>query len=406
MKKYFLLIFILIPAFLFAATLDTVSGSLSSFSNVRAEGMGGVGVAASGRTDAYFKNPALIGNFKGQLSLPYFTYTTYNVSSLLQARYYDSSFEDKGDKLLSLLPNGNIPIAKFETGVSVNVSGLAFGINYNLKLGAMGDGGAESTVVFETDLVGMFALSQKFDISNRLAMSFGMNLRFHYKAYSIESVNSTNHGGFSAVQLSGLDTTQSVYDKLMFQLPVAGGFALPLDFGLALTTSNDFTFAFVVRNINGSIKNMETFNNFSSLFFSLSGNNIGNNNPQNRVDQFRYQVLPSYAIGLSWTPKGKGIFSILRPSCAIDIVNLEKIKLYDLSFNTLLSHLKFGTEIKFFNFLDFRAGLNAGYPTIGIGFDLFIFRLDAVYQVQGFGSQYGETSLDSFTVRINLGYDR
>ena len=78
----------------------------------------------------------------------------------------------------------------------------------------------------------------------------------------------------------------------------------------------------------------------------------------------------------------------------------------DFTFRDFMYHLNIGAEVRLLSFLDIRGGLSQGYWSLGVGLDLWAFKVDVAYYRQEFGSTAGEYGLDGFTVRFNIGYDR
>ena len=97
----------------------------------------------------------------------------------------------------------------------------------------------------------------------------------------------------------------------------------------------------------------------------------------------------------------------LSPTVAIDFRDLVGMcTTDDFTFRDFMYHLNIGAEVRVLSFLDIRAGLSQGYWSLGLGLDLWAFKVDVAYYRQEFGDTAGSYGLDGFTVRINLGYDR
>ncbi|NPV02759.1 MAG: hypothetical protein HPY53_15405 [Brevinematales bacterium] len=78
-----------------------------------------------------------------------------------------------------------------------------------------------------------------------------------------------------------------------------------------------------------------------------------------------------------------GNFLINSMEIYFDVVNSV-----DFSESYLLK-LRLGTEVKFFTFLIARAGLYKGYPTLGIGIDLPVLKINAAYYIEELGNLPG-----------------
>jgi hypothetical protein len=105
--------------------------------------------------------------------------------------------------------------------------------------------------------------------------------------------------------------------------------------------------------------------------------------------------------GLAWTPD---IGSLLRPVVAVDVVDVMQLsgKHGDELTNALLSQTHFGASVRLLGLLDFRYGLNQGYQSIGVGFDLLIFHIDAAYYTLEYGSNINGKPIDALSLRFSL----
>jgi hypothetical protein len=91
---------------------------------------------------------------------------------------------------------------------------------------------------------------------------------------------------------------------------------------------------------------------------------------------------PSLDLGIYWK-LNFGNFLINSMEIYFDIVN-------SLDFTeSYLLKLRAGTQIKFFTFLIARAGLYKGYPTLGIGIDIPVLKINAAYYIEELGNLPG-----------------
>jgi hypothetical protein len=105
--------------------------------------------------------------------------------------------------------------------------------------------------------------------------------------------------------------------------------------------------------------------------------------------------------GLTWEPN---IGSLIRPIIAVDVLDVLALsgKTGDDLTNALLSQVRFGASARLLSLFDFRYGLNQGYQSIGVGFDLLIFHIDAAYYTQEYGSSIGDKPIDALSLRFSL----
>ena len=86
---------------------------------------------------------------------------------------------------------------------------------------------------------------------------------------------------------------------------------------------------------------------------------------------------------------------------AVDVVDLVGL-FGDFSMTNFLARLKLGAELELLNFIELRAGLNGGYTSVGVGFNILIFHVEASYYWNEFGNVLGEKDVDALTLRFNL----
>ena len=97
---------------------------------------------------------------------------------------------------------------------------------------------------------------------------------------------------------------------------------------------------------------------------------------------------------------------ILRPSIAIDLVDVETLALeMEDNEQAIWDHLRAGAEVKVLSMLDIRAGINKGYMSVGAGFDLLVVHVDAAYYWRETGLNIGDAPMDALSIRFNLGID-
>jgi hypothetical protein len=377
-------------------------------SSVRSLAMGGTGIAKPGSTDAYYLNPAAMAYYNGQLSLPYLAFTLYNAGKLNDeyffSDFYNGNREVAAETLYDSIGPGTQRLAKFDCGLDLAFSGFGMGLNVQVTASARD----RETVFATTSIYGFLGLAQDIEFSDDFMLSIGINAKFHYLAYTLSDPMNPAPGGLGMADVkTAITDPESLFSRIREQTPVAGGFAIPVDVGVSARIWDNVYIGCAMRNINASIKNMQTYSNLSSLVYQLTGSSIGEITPEDAKDSFCLSIPSSLDFGIAWAPSEKGFFSYIRPNFALDFVDaLGFIKAGNSSWPVFLSHLRLGAELRLFQLVDIRAGLNSGYPGFGIGFDLFAIRCDIVYSVFEFGESLGENPVDGLTVRFNIGFDR
>ena len=213
------------------------------------------------------------------------------------------------------------------------------------------------------------------------SIDVGGMVRFSYLAYT---------DTFSAEMLSNMEGFS------LDQTPVMAGFAIPIDAGINLNMPYGFSFGIVSRNMNGRYY-MTAFDGFSKFGADPFGGNPASGS------KFSFSSDWSLDMGFGWS------YSTwyLSPTIAIDIRDFVGMcTTQDFTFRDFMYHLNIGAEVRVLSFLDLRAGLSQGYWSIGMGLDLWAFKVDVAYYRQEFGETAGDYGLDGFTIRFNIGYDR
>ena len=59
-----------------------------------------------------------------------------------------------------------------------------------------------------------------------------------------------------------------------------------------------------------------------------------------------------------------------------------------------------------FDILTVKAGVNRGFMSVGAGIWTPVLSIDASYGWQEFGEELGDKPVDSFTIKVTLGYDK
>ena len=60
-------------------------------------------------------------------------------------------------------------------------------------------------------------------------------------------------------------------------------------------------------------------------------------------------------------------------------------------------------SVRLLSLLDVRYGINKGYQSIGVGFDLLVFHIDANYYTFEYGASLGDKPIDALSLRFSIG---
>ena len=319
----------------------------------RARGMGTTGVAVTGRSDTFYVNPAALASKRFQLSVPSLQVTAYHIYDAVKGGGLDIG----PGTLVNMaggIQEGYGKLMDIDAGMSFTAYGFGLGINATVGINTFADNGRYG---LESDLFGEIRAAVSLGYGHRIplpadfSIDIGAMVRFSYLAYT---------DTFSAEMLSNMEGFS------LDQTAVMAGFAIPIDAGINLNMPYGFSFGIVSRNMNG-----------------------------------RYYMTAFDGFGWSYSTW------YLSPTIAIDIRDFVGMcTTQDFTFRDFMYHLNIGAEVRVLSFLDLRAGLSQGYWSIGMGLDLWAFKVDVAYYRQEFGETAGDYGLDGFTIRFNIGYDR
>jgi hypothetical protein len=369
-------------------------------------GMGGAGIAVAGTSDSFFLNPAALANRKFQLSLPSIGVTVYNPQQILEQGIIEDikadKEEDAAQKFLGILSRKGFNEAlTSDVSFSLSAGGFGLGIQAQEKIHSYSpDGKTTSTkLIAEANAVATLGYGLRIHIiEDSLSIDLGVAARFNYRAYN-QAVTADDFIGLVA----GTEDT----DDLLNETPLMAGWAVPIDAGVNVNLPLGFTISTVVRNLNGKY-HMTAYPGISNWAKEVLGVKLTSDGSQGAGtnSEFEFTIPWSLDAGFGWAPSFGSFDKILRPTVAVDVVDLVDLFGEEVTTERLLTHLKAGAEVKLFSMLDVRAGLNQGYITIGAGVDLFVIRLEAAYYRQEFGVQLGDKPVDALTIRANIGFDR
>ncbi len=349
----------------------------------RARGMGTTGVAVTGRSDTFYVNPAALASKRFQLSVPSLQVTAYHIYDAVKGGGLDIG----PGTLVNMaggIQEGYGKLMDIDAGMSFTAYGFGLGINATVGINTFADNGRYG---LESDLFGEIRAAVSLGYGHRIplpadfSIDIGAMVRFSYLAYT---------DTFSAEMLSNMEGFS------LDQTPVMAGFAIPIDAGINLNMPYGFSFGIVSRNMNGRYY-MTAFDGFSKFGADPFGGNPASGS------KFSFSSDWSLDMGFGWS------YSTwyLSPTIAIDIRDFVGMcTTQDFTFRDFMYHLNIGAEVRVLSFLDLRAGLSQGYWSIGMGLDLWAFKVDVAYYRQEFGETAGDYGLDGFTIRFNIGYDR
>lgn len=413
-KTVLILLVALMSASVFAVDFDFENPAYTSLNtpftrtSARMNAMGGAGLAIFTNQDSLYINPASLGGKGLVFNTPSFSLTLYNIkngyvdSGILDTIIEDPSAVSDQDFLMNNVVNGVIgmlstagrnKLATVDAGVGFKFGRFAFALDSQVNLNTylpVGSGTTDIQIVPQVDIAATLGLGLRFMRDNAINFDVGISTQLNIRAF-------LNAVGFDSV-MSAMNESgdiMSAFDSM----PIAIGWALPLTVGVNVNFPFGFTISNVVSNINlinGGYNYVvqDSYNDFvddpvDSILSPLQNDPV-----------FTAKSDAIWSIGFGWHPE-YSLDWLAKPTVAVDVVDLVGL-FGDFSMTNFLARLKLGAELELLNFIELRAGLNGGYTSVGVGFNILIFHVEASYYWNEFGNVLGEKDVDALTLRFNL----
>ncbi|MBO4393991.1 MAG: hypothetical protein J5800_06575 [Spirochaetales bacterium] len=421
-KTVFLISIILLVCFaVFADTIEKVEYPELDLAfqptMAKYDAMGQSGLAVPTKLDSFYTNPANLAVKRGfGFAVPSMSVTLYNLQRLIADeeameivnKIVDDTAEteDKvslAEKYLNNLGSGKNAIAKIDMGMGLQLGSLGLGTNVQVKIHTLNDGSnlLDLKLIPEVNVAETIGLGLKIIDTNALSLSLGASVHAVYKAYFKEI------GANDAIKF--INDTDNAMEMLVWDTPVMGGWALPVDAGVTLGLADDtLLICATANNLNGAY-HMQSFAGAGYLINSLQEDSIevpeGRENPGETV-RFDVETPWELNFGFAFAPDWK----VIRPTITADLVDMLAMcqSFGDDNFRAedLLLHLNLGAEVELLKLVTARVGINRGYMSVGAAVNLFLARIDVSYGWQEFGVEIGDKPVDSLTVKVVLGYDK
>ena len=176
-----------------------------------------------------------------------------------------------------------------------------------------------------------------------------------------------------------------------------GGFAFPFDL------------AAEVGLLDGKLKLGATFNNFNGYFYMQEYPTF-DDVLRNTRGYNKYTVYTPWSANLS-VEYDTG-WKYVRPILTFRIEDINGFIQNDLNTNggkkpwgELVTHLTARADIRIVKFINLNASFRNGYPEFGASVDIYGNTIEFAYGYHEAGTLYGEKPVDTFTLRVKLGFD-
>jgi len=355
--------FCLLSAILYA-------GEVEGFNPVipRRLGMGSAGLTTVWGTETLWINPSALASSRPEFNLVSLAMTGYgSIDGLASAFPYAG---DVGAMIRAMghdivTGGGALNVA---TGLGWTGKGWGLAFFTDIDLFAEGTSLPDTTHgYFDATLAVPLGFGWKLPLDSSIDFSVGLALRPSLK-YRIDA-------GPDLIRLflEEPETAAKITDTSLSH-PTWG---IPVDIGLLSEFQNGFKAALVARNLLAS-------------YYGQSRS----------ADRYVHWGLDA---GIGWKPLGSRFRSVVEPSFAVDLRNINRI-ISDKW--TILEETAFGMELAFFRRLaTVQAGFHNGSPSLGIRLDLLIVELSAAWTTTDLSKRDNGRKVQTigfeFALRIN-----
>lgn len=376
--------------------------------------MGRSGLALTTRLDSFFVNPAALAKKGFALAIPSATISVYNLSAALndsktveiidKLTHGNATNADTAKLAVNLLGNlgrGRNLIATMDASIAMKVGIFGLATNMQVKLHGLNTGSSmlSQSIIPEVNLAQTVGLGFRILNFDSVSLSVGASVHAIYKAY-LKGIDANTIVGL----IGGTEETNPT-ELLLWDTPIVGGFAVPIDVGVNVGFFNNaLVLGTTLSNINGKYY-MNSYGSAGDLVNSLSTGAMAppEGHQVAASEKFTIGTPLSFNIGLAFAPR----VPVLRPVLTVDFVDIIDLFTSDnFQASDILLHMNFGAEFGLWDVLTVRGGVDRGYISLGAGFWLPFMEIDVAYGRQEFGDEIGDKPVDALTIKFSLGYDK
>jgi hypothetical protein len=235
-------------------------------------------------------------------------------------------------------------------------------------------------------------------VPDKISIDLGVTAQAVYKAYyKAQSASSITD------MMADEDADPAV--KFINDTPIVAGYALPISAGVNVNFPAGLSLSAAAKNFNGNYT-MNTYYSVNDWAEEVLGDRItddadGSGATNTIEDEWTIETDWRLDAGLTWAPD---IGSLIRPIIAVDVVDITSmggLQGDDLT-RAFYEQTRLGASVRLLSILDVRGGISQGYKSIGAGFDLLVFHIDAAYYVQEYGASIGDKPIDALSLRFSL----
>ncbi len=415
MKKTFIiaLIFMLIvgSSMVFASASDYDPATVSSYkqagepfvgTSVRLLGMGGAGLGVKGYHDSFLINPANLAKSGFKFTLPSVTVTAYNPKAILESglieEIKDEEYTNAASKFLNIfdIGYGDVLTTDVSTVLTIGSFGLALEMQERLMSYQVDGESSSLNLIAQVTTAATAGLGFRIGlVPDKISIDLGVTAKAVYKGY-FEAIN-------SGIATSLIEGSQEIDEIFLSNTPLIAGYAMPISAGVNVNLPVGLTFSAAAKNFNGNYK-MTTYQSLIDWDEEVLQAGLGDDeSPDSEFTSEEFEIETDWRLdaGLTWAPD---IGSLIRPIIAVDVVDITSMGGLqgDALKRAFYEQTRLGASVRLLSILDVRGGISQGYKSIGAGFDLLIFHIDAAYYVQEYGASIGDKPIDALSLRFSL----
>ncbi|ADY12696.1 hypothetical protein [Sphaerochaeta globosa] len=388
------------------ATVERYKAAGESFqgTSVRVLSMGGAGLGVRGYYDSWLMNPANAAKAGFKFSFPAVTVTAYNPVKILESQMFDKIEDDDpagaAAEFLKTITQGYGDILTTDLSMGMSFGSFALSLEAQERLMSFQKTADSSSLnlIAQVTTAATVGYGFRINLAETMSIDLGVSAKAVYKAYLKAQSASTIT---SAVADENFDPAKT----FMNETPLMAGYALPLSAGVNVNLPVGLTVSVVAKNFNGNYT-MNTYDSMNDWAEEVLGQRLTEDADD---DASTAAIEPEWTIevpwrldaGLTWAPN---IGSLLRPIVAVDVVDVLAMsgKTGEDLTRAFFEQTRLGASVRLLSLFDFRYGLNKGYQSLGVGFDLLVFHIDAAYYTQEYGPSIGDKPIDALSLRFSL----
>lgn len=372
--------------------------------SVRVLGMGGAGLGVRGYHDSFLINPANLAKSGFKFSFPSITVTAFSPKAILESgmieefeKGTDAGMVSGAQKFLGTIKKdyGDVLTTDLSTTITLGSLGLSLQVQERMMSYKTGADLTSTNLIAQVTTAATAGLGFRINIvPDSISIDLGITAQAVYKAY---------FSAISASSMADLMDDDDPADTFLNDTPIIAGYALPISAGVNVNLPIGLTVSAAAKNFNGNYT-MTTYQSLNDWGEEVLGQSFSDDTSDDSLftsENFEIETDWRLDAGLTWAPN---LGSLIKPVIAVDVVDVMSMsgKEGDALKRAFYEQTRLGASVRLLSLFDFRVGLNKGYKSIGAGFDLLIFHIDAAYFVTEYGPSIGDKPIDALSLRFSL----